>query len=401
MAGVHGVGIRVVADSRQGFAWTGSLEPDLVDDALAEARDNVAFGQPDEWYGLASGADFVDHGAPGLDLWRDDLLSVTADDKVLIALELEKATRAADARVRGVEAAGYGDAADRVGDCELARRGRAVAPHRVLRVRGRDGRRRRGDADRLRVLGWPHDRRPGPRVDPARRLGARRETPGSDAAAHEAAPGDPRSARDALVPRRAECRVQRRVGAEGALLLRRTRGRGGRVRRRRAGRRPDRRPGSGSVDARQRGRTGATQRPGGRRRAVRLPGEHLHGSTVRSGLDRVGGPGRVQVDARGRGEGVEAGAGSALARRGDGVGARGAVRAVGERAALGNEPDQRRLLGRRRGPDGARRRSGRTGAGRSRSPRRFRGCCATSSRSVRTSPSSPVPSPVRPCSSPR
>ncbi|MCZ7535291.1 MAG: TldD/PmbA family protein [Acidimicrobiia bacterium] len=119
VSGVHGVGIRVVANSRQGFAWAGSLDADLVDDALAEARDNVEFGQPDEWYGLASGADVADLsdrdsadlGAAHLELWRDDLLAVTADDKVQLALELEKATRSADTRVRGVEAAGYGDAA--------------------------------------------------------------------------------------------------------------------------------------------------------------------------------------------------------------------------------------------------------------------------------------------------
>ena len=46
-----------------------------------------------------------------LDLWRDDLLAVPTDDKVALALEVERATRAGDPRVRGVESASYGDAA--------------------------------------------------------------------------------------------------------------------------------------------------------------------------------------------------------------------------------------------------------------------------------------------------
>ena len=111
VAGVQGVGVRVISDHRQGFAWSGSLDADMVADALGEARDNVAFGQPDEWYALASPEDAAGIGACDLELWRDDLLSVSTDEKVRLALDLESATMAADSRVRGTEAAGYGDAA--------------------------------------------------------------------------------------------------------------------------------------------------------------------------------------------------------------------------------------------------------------------------------------------------
>ena len=44
MAGVEGVGVRVISDHRQGFAWAGSLETAVVDETLDEARDNAAFG---------------------------------------------------------------------------------------------------------------------------------------------------------------------------------------------------------------------------------------------------------------------------------------------------------------------------------------------------------------------
>jgi PmbA protein len=111
MAGIDGVGVRVISDHRQGFAWAGSLETSVVDETLDEARDNAAFAEPDEWNALPSPADFAAVAPADLDVWRDSLLAVPPDDKVELALELERATRAADPRVRGVEYAGYGDTA--------------------------------------------------------------------------------------------------------------------------------------------------------------------------------------------------------------------------------------------------------------------------------------------------
>ena len=107
-AQTEGVGVRVVNDNRQGFAYAGSLEDDAVADALAEARDNAGFGSEDEFLGLPE----PDGVTPAdLDLFRSDLANVAADDKVALALEVERATRAADSRIRGVETAEYGDAA--------------------------------------------------------------------------------------------------------------------------------------------------------------------------------------------------------------------------------------------------------------------------------------------------
>ena len=44
----------MIVDHRQGYAWAGSLDADVVAETLAEARDNAAFGAPDECYGLAA-----------------------------------------------------------------------------------------------------------------------------------------------------------------------------------------------------------------------------------------------------------------------------------------------------------------------------------------------------------
>lgn len=120
----EGVGVRVVVDGRQGFAWAGSLDPDVVTETLAEARDNAGFGSPDEFLGLPGPDEAVEPDADrafdrnaGLDLWREGLLSTPADDKVALALELERAVMAADVRIRGVRTVSYGDGAGQMALC--------------------------------------------------------------------------------------------------------------------------------------------------------------------------------------------------------------------------------------------------------------------------------------------
>ena len=115
---VAGVGVRVVVDGRQGFAWAGSHDPGIVAETLAEARDNAGFGSPDEYLGLPGPDEAADPGGDrpfdrktGLDLWRDALLATSPDDKVALALELERAVMSADARIRGVRTVSYGDGA--------------------------------------------------------------------------------------------------------------------------------------------------------------------------------------------------------------------------------------------------------------------------------------------------
>ena len=49
-----GVGVRVVAQARQGFAYVGNLDESLAREALAEAHDNASFATPDANVGLAS-----------------------------------------------------------------------------------------------------------------------------------------------------------------------------------------------------------------------------------------------------------------------------------------------------------------------------------------------------------
>ena len=102
----EGVGIRVIAGHRQGFAYAASLDADIIEETVAEARDNAQFGEVDEYLGLVEpdGVEPVD-----LDLYRPELADFPAARKVEMTLELERATKAADPRVKGVESADYGD----------------------------------------------------------------------------------------------------------------------------------------------------------------------------------------------------------------------------------------------------------------------------------------------------
>jgi PmbA protein len=103
-----GIGVRVISGRRQGFAYAGSLDPSVLQETLAEARDNAGFATEDEYLGLAE-PDGVT--AAELDLWRDELVSYPTEDKVAAALELERLVRAGDRRIRQVESASWGDAA--------------------------------------------------------------------------------------------------------------------------------------------------------------------------------------------------------------------------------------------------------------------------------------------------
>jgi PmbA protein len=102
----QGVGVRVIADNRQGFAYAGSLDEDVLAETLAEARDNAAFGTADEFLGLAT-SDGVP--IPSLDLYDQRVADMGTDRKIELAIALEEQTRANDPRITGIESADYVD----------------------------------------------------------------------------------------------------------------------------------------------------------------------------------------------------------------------------------------------------------------------------------------------------
>ncbi|MBK5223871.1 MAG: hypothetical protein JJE52_13575, partial [Acidimicrobiia bacterium] len=106
----HGVGVRVIRDHREGFAHAGSIEPDVLDETLADARDNATFATPDEHVGLVE-PDGIE--AFDIDHWRDEVLAYADTDKIARAIELERRIMAGDPRMRTVRTTVWSDSASR------------------------------------------------------------------------------------------------------------------------------------------------------------------------------------------------------------------------------------------------------------------------------------------------
>lgn len=105
-----GVGIRVLRESaggaQVGTAWAGSLSDEAIFDALREARDNVRFATEDEYLTFAR-PDGV--AAVELELTDDGVLATPLEEKIAMAIELERMVRSGDSRIRQVASANYSD----------------------------------------------------------------------------------------------------------------------------------------------------------------------------------------------------------------------------------------------------------------------------------------------------
>tara|TARA_Y100001960_G_C14756823_1_gene871732 strand:+ start:614 stop:1957 length:1344 start_codon:yes stop_codon:yes gene_type:complete len=102
----QGIGIRVVNDFRQGMAYAGSLDDSVLEETLEEARDNASFGTPDEFLAIAE-PDGVN--SISLELLNPELNSFANEDKISLAIELEKSISESDPRIIGVESTDYVD----------------------------------------------------------------------------------------------------------------------------------------------------------------------------------------------------------------------------------------------------------------------------------------------------
>ena len=109
-ASTSGIGIRVLRDgssgAQVGTAWAGSLDDEAIADALREARDNARFATEDEFIAFAR-PDGVEGAV--LELTDDSVLTTALDEKIAMAIELERMVRSGDPRIRQVDSANYSD----------------------------------------------------------------------------------------------------------------------------------------------------------------------------------------------------------------------------------------------------------------------------------------------------
>lgn len=104
----RGAGVRVLSGRRAGFAYSTDLSEDGLGELVQRARANAAQATEDDAVGLASAWDEPPGDIEGLVDHRYE--DAGPDDKVAFAQDLERLTRAADARIRTVEDALFSDA---------------------------------------------------------------------------------------------------------------------------------------------------------------------------------------------------------------------------------------------------------------------------------------------------
>jgi PmbA protein len=100
-----GVGVRVIRDERLGYAWAADPSPEEVREAVARARENAALAEPDPSNVLPDAAPVE----PMPELFRAESAAIGVDDKVRMALDLERYTVSRDPHVSKVDLAQVGD----------------------------------------------------------------------------------------------------------------------------------------------------------------------------------------------------------------------------------------------------------------------------------------------------
>ncbi len=106
----RGMGVRLVDGGRMGYAYAADPSEDEVRDAVRRARENAMLAEPDEHNGLPSFVPAED--IPGL--FRAEAADVPTDDKVRLAIDIERRAIGIDPRVTKVDLAQVGDAVSRV-----------------------------------------------------------------------------------------------------------------------------------------------------------------------------------------------------------------------------------------------------------------------------------------------
>lgn len=109
-AEARGLGVRIVADGRVGYAYAADPDPDEIRAVVEQARTNARLGTPDDANGLPAPQPI----APLEGIFLPDIARTPTEEKVRLALEIERMCKAEDRRISGVEDASYGDGVARV-----------------------------------------------------------------------------------------------------------------------------------------------------------------------------------------------------------------------------------------------------------------------------------------------
>jgi PmbA protein len=106
----RGVGVRLIVGGRLGFAYAADPSDDEIVATVERARENATLGTEDENNVLADASEYE----PIEGLFFDEQAAMPADEKVSLALQVERVAVSSDPNVGKVEQCGFGDAIGRV-----------------------------------------------------------------------------------------------------------------------------------------------------------------------------------------------------------------------------------------------------------------------------------------------
>lgn len=106
-----GIGIRIFKDHSIGYAYTAVLDENAIEDAIGKAIANSAITKKDPLNYLPTKKDYkykIDKSNSS-QLFDDNFLKYTIDQKISMIIELESLTKRADKRITGISDAMYND----------------------------------------------------------------------------------------------------------------------------------------------------------------------------------------------------------------------------------------------------------------------------------------------------
>lgn len=101
----RGMGIRVLSDSKAGFAFTTDMGDTAVEEAVKQAIANASCAEPDTHLKFPH----PDSNYPEIDLYDLAIRATTVEDKIAMAKVMEKEARAHDSRISIIESSTYQD----------------------------------------------------------------------------------------------------------------------------------------------------------------------------------------------------------------------------------------------------------------------------------------------------
>jgi PmbA protein len=101
----QGLGLRVIADQRVGFAFTTDFSPPALELCVEQALANARMATPDEHNCLPARYP----GYPQLDLFDPEITTTPVEKKIELVREIERQARAYDPRVKITESCSYND----------------------------------------------------------------------------------------------------------------------------------------------------------------------------------------------------------------------------------------------------------------------------------------------------